>query len=363
MSGRHLRRGPGSVLRVLLLSLVVLVVGAGAGAGGSLLLDERPDEARPDGAEGGGGTAGLEPDPGPITLALIGDIVPGWALADRLAGPTDDLLGPLSGAVRDADLAVANVDAPIAADPGGADVPAVPSGVLGALAAAGIDVVSMANDRSLDLGTAGLYEALAADEGIGTLVGIGADEDDAYRPFLREVGGHTVAVLAATQLLDPARIAADTAGPDQAGVASAKRVDRLVAEVAAARAVADTVVVYLHWGAAGERCPTTSQQELVSALVDAGADIVAGPGAGTVQGAGRTGASAVAYGLGAFVLDAAEDADTGVLLVEVDGREVLGLEWVPARRVAGVPEPLTGAGARAAVDDWEALRGCAGLDP
>lgn len=363
MSGRHLRRGRGSGLRASLAVVAVLVVGAALGAGGSLLLEERAGDVRADGGDGTTATAELVPEPGPITIALVGDVTAGGALADRLAGSPEDFVGPLADVLRDADLAVANVDTPIVADPTAADVPAAPAGILGALVAAGVDVISLANDRSLDVGPEGLYEILAADEGAGAVVGIGTDETEAYRPFVRQVGGHTVAVLAATQLLDPERIATDTAGPDQAGLASAKRVDRLVAEVEAVRAEADTVVVYLHWGSAGETCPGPGQQELAAALVTAGADVVAGPGAGRVQGAGRSGGAAIAYGLGRFLADDPADPESGVLLVQVDGREVLAIEWVPAARADGVPVPLQGPEAAAAVADWEARRDCADLIP
>ena len=363
MPGRHLRRGRRSVLRALLVGVAVLAVGALLGAGGWLLLGERDDDVRA-GDEVGSGTAQLSPDPGPVTIALVGDVTASGVLADRLAGPPEGFVGPLASVLRDADLAVANVDAAIVEDPGGAtDAATVPPVILDALAGAGVDVVSAANDEALDLGIEGLYQTLGADEGRDVVLGIGPDETAAYAPFVRQVGGHTVAVIAATQVLDAERIATDTAGVDQAGVASAKRVDRLVEAVGAARVDADTVVVYVHWGATGETCPTTSQQELATALVAAGADVVAGPGSGRVQGAGRAGDAAVAYGLGGFLVDEPEAPTTGVLLVRVDGRDVLDLEWVPAERRDGVPVPLEGGEAAAAVAEWESRRDCTGLAP
>jgi hypothetical protein len=283
-------------------------------------------------------------------------------VADRLDGAPEDLVGPLADVLRDADLAIANLDAPIAVDPGTVDVPA-PAGILAALADAGIDVVSMANDRSLDLGPGGVYEMLAADEDLGVLVGVGADEDDAYRPFVRDIGGHTVAVIGATQLLDAERIATDTAGPDQAGVASAKRVDRLVAEVEAARAEADTVVVYLHWGTEGETCPGPGQQELAAALVGRAPtwspvpapDVCRAPDVSVRRWSPTDSAGSSA--------DDPSDAGTGVLLVQVDGRDVLDIEWVPAVRTDGVPAPLQGDDATAAVAEWDARRDCTDLTP
>lgn len=364
MSGRHLRRRRGSA-RAVLVACVVLVVGAGLGAGGSFLLEDRPGRSDADvGAGAAPGSATLDPEPGPITIALVGDVTADGLLADRLADPTGDFVGPLADVLRHADLAVANVDAAIAEDVAdAAGAATAPPAILDALAAAGVDVASVANDEALDLGVEGLYQTLGADEGRRMVIGIGPDEASAYAPFVRQVGGRTVAVIAATQVLEPDRIASDTARPEQPGVASAKRVDRLVAEVEAARAAADTVVVYLHWGAPGETCPSASQQELAAALVGAGADIVAGPGSGRVQGAGRDGQALVAYGLGRFLADDADEAETGVLLVQVDGRDVVGAEWVPARRTGGVPVPLEGEQAAAAVAEWERRRACTGLNP
>ncbi len=349
----------------MLALLGLLLLGAAAGAGGWLLWADRSSDADTATAGGSTGSAILSPEPGPITIALAGDLTGGALLTDRLAGDTTDVIGPMAEVLRDADLSVVDVAVPIAGDPSvSPDVATVPSTILAALRAAGVDVVSAANDRSLDLGADGIV-AIASDDTSGVaVIGVGADEDGAYRPFVREVGGRTVAVIAATQVLDPDRIASDTARPDHAGVASAKRVDRLVAEVEAVRATADTVVVYLHWGTAGETCPTTSQQELASALVSAGADIVAGPGAGRLQGAGRAGDAVVAYGLGSVVADEPEGTEAGVLLVRIDAREVLDIDWVPARIGAdGVAQPLGGAEATDATARWDELRACTDLAP
>jgi poly-gamma-glutamate synthesis protein (capsule biosynthesis protein) len=365
MSGRHLRRGRAAGARRLLALLGLLLVGAAAGAGGWLLWAERSSPSSTEAAGGSAGSAALAPEPGPITIALAGDITASAALLDRLAQDRDDVVGSVAEVLRDADLAVVDLDAPVAAEPSAApEVAAVPPATLAALHAAGVDVVSAANDRSLDLG-ADAALAAASDAGRGvSVIGVGADEASAYRPFVREVGGQTVAVIAATQLLDPARIGSDTAGPGQAGVASAKRVDRLVAEVEAARATADTVVVYLHWGTPGETCPSTSQRELAAALVAAGADVVAGPGAGRVQGAGRAGGAAVAYGLGTLLAEQPEDVDSGVLLVRIDGREVIDIAWVPTTLGAdGFPSLRLGAEATDATARWDELRGCAELGP
>jgi poly-gamma-glutamate synthesis protein (capsule biosynthesis protein) len=132
-----------------------------------------------------------------------------------------------------------------------------------------------------------------------------------------------------------------------------------------ARATSDTVVVFLHWGIERQTCPSAVQQQLAQTLVDAGADIVVGGHAHRLQGAGRLGSAFVAYGLGnfAFYAQPGPGASTGVFLVTATGRDIDTYSFVPAVIQGGVPRPLDGEGAAAAVGAFDALRGCTGLAP
>lgn len=354
MPGRHLRRAPAWWLRRALLLVLVAAIGAALGAGGWLLAEGDGDDE----VVAGEGTAALSPEPGPVTLVVAGELHPGAALAARAGGP--EVAGGFGDVFATADLAVVGLTGAVVevppADP--VDAAWAPATVLDALQDVGVDVVSLASDRALDLGPDGLQQTLGAGDGRRVdLVGVGADEDAAYAPSVRDVGGVRIAVIGATQELAPERIASDTAGPGTPGVASAKRLDRLVAEVEAATQDADVVVVHVHWGEPGEACPTTSQQELAAALVDAGADVVAGSGTGTVQGAGLLGEAVVAYGLGGLVADGASEA--GALEVEVDADGVAAWRWIPGGVVDGVAEPASDAPA----DDLAARQACAALTP
>lgn len=335
--------------------LAVGALGAAVGAGGWWAVEGDEDVRA-----AGDGAAVLRPSGSPVTIALAGELSPGFSLG-RLVDPPGFPAG-FPALLGEADLAVVDLSAAVVRQPPVDPGPAawVPAGALDVLEAAGVDVVSLANDRAVDLGPAALADALATRDGRRlVLAGIGVDEAEAYRPVVREVGGVDVAVIAATQQLVPERIATDTAGPTQAGVASAKRLDRLVAEVAAAAAQADVVVAYLHWGEPDQACPSAGQLELASALVAAGADVVAGTGSGTVQGAGTLDGAVVAYGLGALVGDGATEG--GALVVEVDDGGVTGWRYEHAGIVEGVAQPAPPDDARAA--ELAARRECALLAP
>jgi poly-gamma-glutamate synthesis protein (capsule biosynthesis protein) len=304
----------------------------------------------------------------PITIAFAGDSYFEGALRSRLDSAPDTAVGPFADQLRAADLTVINLETAIAVGGTRADKQfafRTPPRALDALRAAGVDVASMANNHGLDYGSDGLQESLAAKaaQADGMVIGIGADEDDAYAPYRATVKGQRVAVIAATQVLDDSLITAWTATATKAGMASAKRVDRLVAEVRAARADSDTVVVFLHWGVEKETCPTSSQEQLAEALVAAGADVVVGSHAHRIQGGGRLGDAVVHYGLGNFLFkeNSAEGARTGVFEVTIDGREVQGYRWTPGRISGSIPRPLAGADAAAELRYWEGLRGCTNL--
>lgn len=241
-----------------------------------------------------------------------------------------------------------------------------PPSAFDALAAAGVDVATMANNHALDFGRAALDETFAAAARAPVdVVGIGPDVDAAFAPAYVEARGSRVAVLGATTAaLDPT---ADPTGQwaataTRAGTADAVDPARLLRAVAAADAVADVVVVYAHWGVQGETCPSADQRRLARRLVARGADVVVGSHAHEVQGDGRLGPGYVAYGLGNWAWYTPGDA-TGVLTLTVQpptepaGRATVTAAGWTAQRIGadGLAAPAPDPG------DRERLRACAGL--
>ncbi|WP_242424748.1 CapA family protein, partial [Frankia sp. EI5c] len=241
-----------------------------------------------------------------------------------------------------------------------------PPTAFNALRAAGVDVVNMANNHGMDYGLDGLTDTLrSANEAGFPTVGIGADDTEAFAPFVTSANGQRIAIFGATQVLDDELAAAWTAGPGKPGLASAKDVERLAAAIRAVRHSVDTVIVYLHWGVERETCPSAAQAGLVAPLVEAGADALVGGHAHVLQGAGWNADGVyVAYGLGNFVFYASgtgANTETGVLELTFQGRAVTAANWVPGRIVGGAPTPLTGAASTEALGRWNSLRDCTGL--
>ncbi len=316
-------------------------------------------------------------EPGPITIAFAGDVHFENQLRPRLDDPAT-ALASIAPQLSAADLTVVNLETSIGTS--GVREPKrftfqAPPEALRALAHAGVDVVTMANNHAMDYGVGGLADTLAAATAAASadpplsVVGLGADADDAFAAAVKDVGGTRVAVMGASSADDPTAdpTAQWAATDDTAGIAVAQQPARLVEAVQQARRAADVVVVYLHWGIQGQRCPSSSQAATARALADAGADIVVGAHAHAVQGAGLLGETYVAYGLGNFVwYHQGSDASssTGVLTLTVDGGRVVDEAWSPARIEAdGLPRFATGAEAARLVDAFSSHRGCTDLAP
>lgn len=305
----------------------------------------------------------------PVTIAFGGDIHFAGTPGQRLAANPATAIGPISAALSAADLAVANLET--AVTDGGTPAPKeftfrAPPTAFDAVRAAGIDVVTMANNHGMDYGLTGLQDSLRhARAAHFPVIGIGEDDTSAFAPYTTTAKGQRIAVIGATQVLDNELIPGWTAGPDKPGLASAKEVDKLVAAVRSARARADTVVVFLHWGVEQQQCPSDAQRSLVPRLSAAGADVVVGSHAHVLLGAGWNGDGVyVDYGLGNFVFYSSgtgPNTESGVLKLTVAGRAVTAATWVPARIVGGAPRPLSGAAGSQALAGWNALRGCTGL--
>lgn len=198
------------------------------------------------------------------------------------------------------------------------------------LAEAGFDVVSLGNNHTMDFGVEGLADTLTALDAAGVKhSGAGVDAAAARKPALLEVRGTTIAFLSYNAVLE-ATFATDTT----AGVARAAE-QAIRADVSAAAAVADIVIVSLHCGTEYQDAPTAEQRRLSRAAIDAGAAIVLGHHAHVFQGWETYGNGVIVYGLGNFVFDLDTD-DLATLGPRPFQTAVLRFELSPAGEVLSV---------------------------
>lgn len=328
-------------------------------------------------AETEAAAAGQEPTV--VTLAFAGDIHFEAGLAG-LPGDPDATLGRTAAALRDADVAVVNLEGALTRagsptdkeleDPGNRYWFRSPPSALGVLARSGVDAVSVANNHGADYGLDGLRDTIAIKEDPDTpvsVIGVGRDRAEAFAPYRTSVGDTDVSVIAADASLRESADPIWSVGEGGPGLASARFTPpkNLLTAVRAAVDRDDLVVVYLHWGDESEVCPTVGQQRLAGRLADAGVDVIVGSHTHEVMGSGMLGNAYVHYGLGNYAWYHGRRPDSGVLRLRVTGGEVADEDWLPARTplYGGVAEPRTGDDRAAAARRQADRRGCADLEP
>ena len=271
----------------------------------------------------------------PVTLAAVGDVTPGEQVGSAVAAHGGAYPWAFVGAtLRSADITTANLEGAVTSR----GVAAVkqyrfrgPAALLtGARAAAGVDVLTLANNHSLDFGSVGLADTLAAAHAAGiATVGAGADEAAARRPAFVEAGGLRIAFLGYSDVNPPGF----AAGPASAGTARAD-VAVIAADVRAAHRQADLVVVWFHWGVELHASPDARQASLARSALDAGASVVLGAHPHVLGPVERPRLhTLVAWTLGNFVFPSGPGATgrTAILDVRLTKQGVAGYDLVPAR--------------------------------
>ncbi len=261
---------------------------------------------------------------GRLDLRAVGDLMLARHVATRIErSGMEALLAPWSDLLA-GDLTLANLESPLTQQreqlrPGPYRLVGNPDHIP-ALAAAGIDALSLANNHALDAGLPGLADTYGQLQASGiTVLGTGENEAAALTPHIQQVNGLHVALLALNDVADPADGPGGLAraddptwrNPDTFPWGRAWLSDAALEAVRSSRAQADLVVIMVHWGVEYSPEPSARQRAWAERLVAAGADLVIGSHPHVVQPVEvvETGdrRGVVAYSLGNFIFDGPAD--------------------------------------------------------
>jgi len=219
---------------------------------------------------------------------------------------------------------------------------AAPPETAQALALAGFDVLSLANNHAMDYGASGLSDTRnnLNQYGIAS-VGAGANATEAHKPVILERNGLRLAFLAYADVpvendgFDARTwIASDT----QPGLAWAD-LNQITTGVASVRNEADVVIVLLHSGYELNSAVSTNQRAEAHAAIDAGAALVIGSHSHILQPIETYHGGLIAYSLGNFVFDdylGIVNA-TIILRVVLTSTGFQSYDWVPVLIQNGMP--------------------------
>jgi poly-gamma-glutamate capsule biosynthesis protein CapA/YwtB (metallophosphatase superfamily) len=300
-----------------------------------------------------------------ITLAFAGDVNFAKRTRKLLKHPAS-AFGPISRMLGSADFTAVNLETAVTTR--GTPQPKqfhfrTTGKAFKAIRASGIDLVTMANNHVLDYGQTGLRDTLAAAKAARfPYVGIGVNARAAWAPHITTIKGTRIAIIGVSQVaeLAPSWVATR----HRPGEANSINTRRTLAAVRAAKNRADVVIVFMHWGTEGQACPDANQLSLAPRLAHAGANIIIGAHAHTLQGSGWLGHTFVAYGMGNFLWwEHSYSTATGVLKLTLrpHGRP-LKARFIPAVvSSTGQPVALHGAASRRAARSYASLRSCTKL--
>jgi hypothetical protein len=242
--------------------------------------------------------------------------------------------------LRAADISIANLECSVSTR--GYPVPGKqytfrgkPSSLLAMARYAGIDVVTLANNHTLDYGRLAFADTLSYAHEFGMkTIGGGRNLDVARRPALFRLGGIRVALLGYSDV----RPLGFDAGPTWSGTAPAFP-SYISSDVRRAKnRGADVVVVYFHWGAERTFSPNSRQRSLAAVAFDSGATVVLGAHPHVLQPIEQPRRRPlVAWSLGNFVFGANSSGTerTGILRMRLGRAGILGYGLRRAR-IGGV---------------------------
>lgn len=203
----------------------------------------------------------------------------------------------------------------------------------------GIDIVTLANNHTLDYGTDALVDTCTVLQEAGIpFVGAGPNMDRAKQLETIEVRGRTIGFLGASRVYpDPSWVA----NSKKPGMVSGYDPSILLEEIKKAGEYCDYLVVYIHWGIERDETPKEYQRTLGKQLIDAGADLVIGSHPHVLQGIEYYQGKPIVYSLGNFIFGSSIPK-TALLRADVDlEQDLVSLSLVPGTSGAGYTKEIT----------------------
>ena len=251
-----------------------------------------------------------EPNPR-ATLLFVGDIMchaPQIAKAKGVNGyDFNSCFKYVKPIFEDADYTVANLETTLGYSEPYSGYPRFksPAALAEALAAAGVDMVSTANNHTLDYGAEGVLSTIDIVRKCGLEV-IGTNIPN---PLRIRIKGIDFAFLTYTHSTNGIALPEGVSVPMLDTLAMARDL--------AAVSDADCRVAFLHWGTEYSSVPSRGQRAVADFLYRAGCQIVIGSHPHTVQGAVCDGRRVTAYSLGNFISNQSGHNNEGGIMARV----------------------------------------------
>lgn len=273
----------------------------------------------------------------PISIAFTGDVMIGRTVNKIIAKKGCLYIwGTMLEYLQNADLTIVNLETTLTksnqAIPKVFNFKSDPHNVQ-CLVKAGIDVVTLANNHSLDFNVEGLQETIDILNAAKILhVGAGMNAAEARKPVITTIRGLRIGILGYTDNEPGWKAETDKPGVHYIQVGD---IDIIKEDIKGIRNHVDILIATLHWGPNMRQRPTQEFINFAHAMIDAGIDIIHGHSAHILQGIEVYNNRLIMYDTGDFIDDYQVDPllrndQTCLFLVTVDQEGILEVRLVPA---------------------------------
>lgn len=288
-----------------------------------------------------------------VSVACGGDVMGAWGVDSVIRSRgADYVMRSVKRVLRPADIAFLNAESPFS-DKGSPQTwkdvyfrgnPAL----VPAMARAGVDVVTMANNHCLDYKAPALLDSIRRFNRVGVkVVGAGRNTTEAWRCRSITRNGMKVGFMGWTDVMPPGFAATATSagaavGPLWSGAGRVRKAIR------SASRRTDVLVVAFHWGVEGTHHPIAAQIQEAHAAIDAGADLVMSHHPHWLQGIERYHGGLIMYSFGDLVFPplSRAAAETVIMTSKVSDRWITATITPYLLDGSGVPRRATGRDAR-----------------
>lgn len=215
---------------------------------------------------------------------------------------------------------------------------------LQAMNEAGIDVVGLANNHTLDYGYDGFLDTLSHIDKSGIKrAGGGKNWKEAMEGTIIEKENTKIGILAFSRVAPDVKWWATKNSPGIVGAYDSQLVGALN-QIKEMKNDVDILLLSIHWGVELSTTPRKVEIDLAKKLIDAGADIIMGHHPHVLQGVEIYKGKPIFYSLGNFVFGSKNEitASTMIAQINIIDKNIDNIKIIPCTINLGRPIPVQG---------------------
>lgn len=194
----------------------------------------------------------------------------------------------------------------------------------------GVNLVTLANNHIFDYGEVAFNDALnALQEYNIPYIGAGRNIEEAKKPFYYIINGYKIGFVNATRA--EKYILTPEANEKSGGVLRCYDPTTFISVIKETKKQSDFVIALVHWGKEDSSQLEQVQLDTSKQYIEAGADVIVGTHAHTLQGIDFYKNKAIVYNIGDFIFNH-ETKDTGIFQIKIDNDGNLKYYFIPCKQ-------------------------------